>query len=109
MLGSGPLALTPLNYVFAMSGKPCSSKDTQLGWRNGRRVRLRGAWGNLWGFESPPEHHLFSETQEIGGIIHALWRTKRLVRASAMILMVNGIHLPPETIYMINDWLGFAP
>ena len=30
--------------------------DTLLGWRNGRRVRLRGAWGNLWGFESPPEH-----------------------------------------------------
>ncbi len=39
-----------------MSGKPCLYEDTQLGWRNGRRVRLRGAWGNLWGFESPPEH-----------------------------------------------------
>ena len=24
----------------------------------GRRARLRTWWGNPWGFESPPEHHL---------------------------------------------------
>ncbi len=59
LLGSGPLALTssisPRNERKALF----HTGDTLLGWRNGRRVRLRGVWGNLWGFESPPEHHFF--------------------------------------------------
>ena len=59
LLGNSPLALTssisPRNERKALF----HTGDTQLGWRNGRRVRLRGVWGNLWGFESPPEHHFF--------------------------------------------------
>ncbi len=59
LLGSGPLALTSSISLRNERKALFHTGDTLLGWRNGRRVRLRGVWGNLWGFESPPEHHFF--------------------------------------------------
>ena len=57
LLGSCPLALTSSISLRNERKALFHTGDTLLGWRNGRRVRLRGVWGNLWGFESPPEHH----------------------------------------------------
>ena len=56
LLYESPLALTPSKSPRNERNILCQTEDTLLGWRNGRRVRLRGVWGNLWGFESPPEH-----------------------------------------------------
>ena len=49
-----PRALTPL--LDKARGRPARYALRRSG-GTGRRARLRGVWGNPWGFESPLRHH----------------------------------------------------